>query len=136
MLTIRLARIGKKNRAQFQIVLQEHTVAPGGRHVEVLGSHDPHQKKTVFKEERVKYWLEKGAQASDTIHNLLLNKGIISGEKRKVKMPKKAEAPAEEIKVEEAKEAVKTEEAIAAPMETAPETKTEEKPAEETKSAE
>jgi small subunit ribosomal protein S16 len=87
MLTIRFARTGRRNRAQFQIVLQEHTVAPGGRHVEVLGSHDPHLKKTVLKEERIKYWLSQGVQASDTAFNLLLAKGLASGDKRKVKMP-------------------------------------------------
>lgn len=87
MLAIRFARIGKKNQAQFQIVLQEHSVAPGGRHVEVLGSYDPHQKKTVLKEERIKYWLGQGAQPSDTAYNLLVSKGILTGEKRKVKLP-------------------------------------------------
>jgi len=95
MLTIRLARIGKRNRAQFQIVLQEHTVAPGGRHVEVLGSHDPHQKKTVLKEERIKYWAGQGVQMSDTVHNLFLAKGLVTGDKRKVKMPARNASPSE-----------------------------------------
>jgi small subunit ribosomal protein S16 len=96
MLTIRLARIGKKNKAQFQIVLQEHTVAPGGKHVEVLGSYDPHSKKEVLKAERIKYWVSQGAQVSDTAYNLFVSKGVLEGEKRKVKLPAK--------KVEEAKE--------------------------------
>lgn len=108
MLTIRLARIGKKNKAQFQIVLQEHTVAPGGKHVEVLGSYDPHSKKEVLKAERVKYWVSKGAQVSDTAYNLFVSRGVLEGEKRKVKLPaKKVEeskeapiAPVEEIKAE------------------------------------
>lgn len=97
MLTIRLARIGKRNKAQFQIVLQEHTVAPGGKHVEVLGSYDPHSKKEVLKVERIKYWVTQGAQISDTAYNLFISKGVLTGEKRKVKLPAK--------KVEEAKEA-------------------------------
>jgi small subunit ribosomal protein S16 len=98
MLTIRFARIGKRNKAQFQIVLQEHSVAPGGRHVEVLGSYDPHSKKTVLKEEKIKYWLGQGTQPSDTAFNLLLVKGLVTGDKRKVKMPTKkvAEVPAAE----------------------------------------
>lgn len=104
MLTIRFARVGKKNKAQFRIVLQEHTVAPGGRHVEVLGSYDPHSKQALIKEDRVKYWIKTGAQMSDTVFNLLVSKGVITGEKRKVKIPaKKIE------KAEEGKEAVKTE---------------------------
>jgi len=113
MLTIRFARVGKKNRAQFKIMLQESTVAPGGRHVEVLGSHDPHLKQTVLNEDRIKYWLSKGAQVSDTAHNLFVSKGIISGEKKKVKLPaKKAEEKVEEAAAE-AKPEEKKEEATA-----------------------
>lgn len=93
-------------------MLQESTVAPGGRHVEVLGSYDPHQKVAVIKEERVKYWISQGAQASDTVHNLLVSKGLVTDKKRAVKLPKKAEpaSPAgEEPKAEETKTEEKTE---------------------------
>jgi len=130
MLTIRLARVGKKNRAQFQIVLQEHAIAPGGRHVEVLGSYDPHSKVAVLKEEKIKYWLSKGAQASPTVHNLLVSKSIVSGKKIAVKIPKKKveevkpEAKVEEAKSEEKKEEAKSEEKAAK------EPKIEEKPEE------
>ena len=138
MLTIRFARVGKKNKAQYKIVLQEHTVAPGGRHVEILGSYDPHSKVAVIKEDRVKYWVEKGAQASDSAHNLLVSKGLIKGEKRKVKLPAKpaSEVPAEEVKkTEEPKtEEIKSEEAkIEKPVE---EKKAEEPKAEEVKKEE
>jgi small subunit ribosomal protein S16 len=121
MLTIRLARVGKKNKAQFQIVLQEHAIAPGGRHVEILGSYDPHSKATVLKEEKIKYWLSKGAKASPTVHNLLVSKNIVSGKKIAVKIPKKAEVKSEESKPEEKKDEVAKEEK-------AEESKTEEKP--------
>ena len=128
MLTIRFARVGKRNHAQFKIMLQEHTIAPGGRHVEVLGSYNPHSKEAVIKEDRVKYWVSKGAQMSDTAYNLFVKKGVVSGDKRKVKVPAKKveekapeaeaapEAPkAEEVKAEEAPaEEVKAEEALKA----------------------
>lgn len=121
MLTIRFNRTGKRNRAQFRIVVQEHTVAPGGRHVEVLGSYDPHQKKGEFKADRIKYWMEKGAQVSDSVWNLLVKNKIIEGAKRAVKIRRKpveeeqkpieekAEAK-EEAKKEKKKEEVKAEE--------------------------
>lgn len=133
MLTIRLARVGKKNKAQFQIVLQEHAIAPGGRHVEVLGSYDPHSKVTVLKEEKIRYWLSKGAQASPTVHNLLVSKNIVSGKKIAVKIPKKKveEAAKEEVKPEEKKDEVKPEEKA----EEVKETKTEEKPEEKVEGA-
>jgi small subunit ribosomal protein S16 len=129
MLAIRLARVGKKNKAQFKIVLQDHIIAPGGRHIEILGSYDPHSKLTTFKEERIKYWISQGAQASDTIHNLLISKGIISGKKRGVKIPAKK---VEEVPAEAAKEEVKTEEVKVAEA-SKEEVKKEEKPAEEPK---
>jgi small subunit ribosomal protein S16 len=117
MLTIRFARVGKKNKAQFKILLQESQTAPGGRHVEVLGSYDPHQKNAIIKEERVKFWLERGAQASDTVHNLLVSKGIIQDKKRTVKLPKKEvpvvseeAAPAAEVKEASASAPAPTEE--------------------------
>ena len=89
MLTIRLARVGKNKRAQFKIVLQEHTVAPGGRHIEILGSYDPHLKKSTFKAEKITERISKGAKLSDTVYNLLVSNNIISGKKRKVKIPAK-----------------------------------------------
>lgn len=88
MLTIRFNRTGRKNRPSFRVVLQEHTVAPGGRHIEVLGSYDPYSKKTVLKTERLRYWIGKGAQASDTAHNLLVREGVVAEKKRSIKMPK------------------------------------------------
>jgi small subunit ribosomal protein S16 len=114
MLTIRFARVGKKNRPQFKIMLQEHTIAPGGTHVEILGSYDPHLKKAVLQEERIKYWVSQGAKVSDTAYNLFLKQGVLTGEKRKVKIPaKKAEEVLAEAKIAEAKaeavEAPKTE---------------------------
>jgi small subunit ribosomal protein S16 len=119
MLTIRFARVGKKNKAQFKIMLQESTIAPGGRHIEVLGSYDPHSKEATLKSERINYWVSKGAQMSDTAYNLFVKKGIMTGGKRKVKVPAKkveevvaeAEAPKEAV----AAEAPKAEETVAAP---------------------
>lgn len=138
MLAIRLSRVGKKNKPYFRIILQEHTIAPGGRHVEVLGSYDPHTKKAVLKEDKIKEWILKGAQASDTAYNLFLKNGVINGEKRKVKLPakkeevKKEESPAE-IKEERQKDSsVETEEkkSAEAPMEEKKEEKKEELPGE------
>ena len=93
MLTIRFNRIGKKNKTFFRLVVQEHTIAPGGGHVEILGSYDPHLKKDSLKPERIKYWVAKGVKFSDTAFNFLVSKGLINGPKRIVKLPKKIETP-------------------------------------------
>ena len=105
MLAIRFERVGRKNKAQFRIVLQEHTVAPGGRHIAVLGSYDPHQKKAVLKADKIKEWITKGAQVSDSVYNLLVKEGAIEGKKRAIKMekPKVKEVPVEPAKAEEPK---------------------------------
>lgn len=93
MLTIRFNRVGRKNKAYFRVVVQEHTIAPGGRHVEVLGSYDPHGKKSVLKTDRIQYWIGQGAQPSDTVWNLLVRESVVDGKKRPMKMerPKAAE---------------------------------------------
>ncbi len=116
MLIIRLARVGKRNKAQFKIMVQEKNTAPGGRHVEILGSYNPHSKETVLKKERIDYWLSQGAQTSDTVYNLLVTQKVIEGKKRPVKIPaKKVEKKEEktEEKVEEKKETVEKEETSA-----------------------
>lgn len=122
MLTIRFNRVGKRNKAYFRIVLQEHTVAPGGRHVEVLGSWDPHMKKAVLKADKIKEWIGKGAQVSDTAYNLFVKEGVLEGKKREVKM-KKPEKPAEEAPKEAAPAEAKTEAVPEAKAEPAAEAK-------------
>lgn len=105
MLSIRFSRVGRKNKAQFRIVLQQHTAAPTGGHVALLGSWDPHQKVAVLKAEKIKEWIAKGAQVSDSVYNLLVSQGVIEGKKRAIKMEKPvvAEVVVEEVKTEEAK---------------------------------
>ncbi len=88
MLMIRFNRTGRKNRPNYRVVVQEHTTAPGGRHIEVLGSYDPYSKKAVLEGGRARYWIGKGAQLSDTAYNLFVREGILAGKKRGVKMPK------------------------------------------------
>jgi len=121
MLKIRLTRRGKKNSAFFRVVVAEHTAPIKGGFLEVLGFLNPHTKEKNFKADRIKYWIEKGAQCSDTVHNLLVSNGVINGPKRAVKLKKK---PTEEKKEETSEK--KPEEAA----EAKPEVKETEKPAE------
>ena len=75
MLAIRLARIGKKKRPFYRVVVTEKTRPRNGRFVEIVGTYDPLQKPAAVQldAERVKYWLSKGAQPSDTVRSLLRN---------------------------------------------------------------
>lgn len=100
MLTIRLTRRGKKNQPFFKVVLiDKKRSTKGGRAVEILGFVDPLNKKISLKKDRIIYWISKGAQASDTIHNLLVSEKIIEGKKiNSVKAVLKPEDKSKEIK--------------------------------------
>lgn len=63
--------------------------------MEILGSFNPVKHQSVFKKERIQYWISQGAQASDTVQNMLIKQGIIKGKKVSVhkvasKAPEKA----------------------------------------------
>ncbi len=116
MLKIRMQRIGRKNMPAFRIIVAEHTRGPKtGNIVEKVGTYNPKTKERALNAERIKYWLSVGAQASGTVHNMLITDGVISGKKVNVlpkkTVPKKEEAageaaPAAEPVVEEKKEVV------------------------------
>ncbi len=91
MLTIKLARRGKKNQPFFHLIILEKHKDPFGDYLEKLGFWNPRTKKGEFKKERILYWLSKGAQLTDSVHNLLVNQGIIKAEKRKIKIRHKKE---------------------------------------------
>src|SRR3989344_6727614 len=81
MLVIRFQRVGRKNDPAFRIVVVEKRSKPKSGEREILGSYHPKTKAVTLKGERILYWLSKGAKPSDTVHNLLVSKGIASGSK-------------------------------------------------------
>ena len=101
MLMIRLQRVGRKNIPTFRVVLTDkRNSTKSGKYVEVLGAYDP--RKGGIKQldgAKIKHWLSMGAQATGTMHNLLLSEKIITGKKvnvlpRKSPPKKEEEAPA------------------------------------------
>lgn len=90
MLKIRLQRIGRKNEAQFRAVLTDSkNSTKSGKFLEILGTYNPKSGVANFKADRVKEWIGKGAQATDTVHNFLVHHKIVDGKKRNV-LSKKA----------------------------------------------
>jgi small subunit ribosomal protein S16 len=92
MLKIRLQRVGRKHEPKFRVVLTDSKNSPkSGKYLEVLGSYDSRlvHKKEEIKAERVKYWMSKGAQLSETLHNLFVDLKIIEGKKVNV-LPRKS----------------------------------------------
>lgn len=112
MLAIRLTRVGKKKDASFRvIVIDSKRKVQAGNYLEMVGSYDPRVDRAELNAERIKHWISQGAKPSDTVHNLLVTKGIIDAKKINV-LPKKTvekapepEAPAAEAAPEAAAEA-------------------------------
>lgn len=127
MLMIRLQRIGRKNEAHFRmVVLPKHKGPKTQKYVDIVGSYNPKLGRVQVDADKIKKWLENGAQPSDTVRNMLITEGIMEGRKVNVlpkKRPtKKRNAPEEEEVKEEAPKAEAEPDA---------ETPTEEAPAEE-----
>jgi small subunit ribosomal protein S16 len=104
MLTIRLQRAGKKNKADFRIVLAQKTSASQKKFVEVIGSYNPHTKNLQIRDkDRLSYWIDdQHVELSPTVQNLLISKEIIKGEKAKAFTLPKKEVVAEETPAEPA----------------------------------
>ncbi len=96
MLAIKFKRIGKKHQPSFRIIIAEKRSKMVGTNVEDIGWYSPLSKKFELKKDRVTYWISKGAQPTDTVHNFLVKEGVLSAPKRAVhKKSKKAEIKAE-----------------------------------------
>ncbi len=96
MLKIRLQRTGRKNDPHFRLIVAESTLKPKTtQFAEIVGTYNVKAGIFEAKADRVKHWMSVGAQATPTVHNLLISKGIIEGKKVNV-LPKKSPVAKEE----------------------------------------
>ncbi len=125
MLAIKLQRIGKKHQPSFRIVVAEKRSKLGGPPVEDLGAYNPQTKAVTVDKEKVAHWLSVGAQATPTVHNLLVKAGAVLGPKIAVKINKPkaaAETPAAPVATAvNMEEPAKAEEAAKTEAKTGPE---------------
>ena len=77
MLKIRLKRAGKKRQPSYRIVLMDNRTKRDGYAIEELGFYNPITKQFKLNISRILIRLEQGAQPSETIKNLLINKNIL-----------------------------------------------------------
>lgn len=97
MLTIRFQRAGKKNKAEFRIVLAEKESSASKKFAEILGYYNPRTKDFAIKEDRLQYWMSQRVPLSPTVHNLFVTKKLIDAVKVKAfSIPPKKEEPAAE----------------------------------------
>jgi small subunit ribosomal protein S16 len=73
MLAIRLARVGAKKQAAYRVVVMEKSRPRNSRSVEIVGHYNPRRNPTelLLHQERIQYWLSKGAQPSDRVRLLI-----------------------------------------------------------------
>ncbi|TBY40110.1 30S ribosomal protein S16 [Rhizobium leguminosarum bv. viciae] len=86
-LKIRLARGGSKKRPYYHVVLADARSPRDGRFLENLGSWNPmlakdDEKRVQLNAERIKHWIENGAQPTDRVLRFLDEAGVA---KREVK---------------------------------------------------
>ncbi len=70
---IRLTRKGTKKKPFYRIVAADIEAPRDGRFLEALGTYDPMTEPAgvVLKQDRIAYWLEKGAKPSTTVQSIL-----------------------------------------------------------------
>lgn len=75
--SIRLMKIGKKNYPTYRIIAIDKRKKRNSRYIEKIGVYNPHTNPYTLKinQERLDYWLTKGAQLSEGLKKLLSKKG-------------------------------------------------------------
>ena len=107
MLKLRLSMGGTKKRPVYKIVVADSRFARDGRFIEKLGFFNPllpkeKKERIGLQPERIKYWLDKGAQPTTRVARIL-------GEKELMPMPEKGNNPLKAIPKKERKKESKEE---------------------------
>ncbi len=78
---IRLRRMGAKGRPFYRVVVADARSPRDGRFIEELGYYDPLTEPATVKveAERVREWLRRGAQPTDSVRRLLRQAGVETG---------------------------------------------------------
>ncbi len=80
MVKIRLKRIGAKKAPFYRVVVADSRSPRDGKFIEEIGTYDPMADPSIFTvdAEKVKSWIAKGAQATDTVKALLKKNGSLA----------------------------------------------------------
>ncbi len=75
---IRLQRGGRKNYAFYSIVIADVRAPRDGKFTEKIGTYNPNTNPATvdLNFERALYWVECGAQPTDTVRNILKGEGV------------------------------------------------------------
>jgi len=99
---LRLRRIGRTKIPVYSIVAADQRNARDGRYIEDIGRYFPLREpaEVRLEEDRALYWLENGAQPSDTVRSILRRRGLMLHHhlKKKGESPDKIEEAVEEFR--------------------------------------
>ena len=75
---IRLARVGSKKNPVYRVVVADSRSPRDGRFIEIIGRYNPQSDPSIIDldEAKVKDWIAKGAQPSESVRRLLKAKGM------------------------------------------------------------
>ncbi len=75
MVRIRLRRTGSTKQASYRVIVADQHSPRDGHFIENVGHYNPRTNPPTFEinRERVAYWLENGAQPSDSVAQMLRN---------------------------------------------------------------
>ena len=75
---IRLARVGSKKNPVYRVVVADARSPRDGRFIEIVGRYNPQTDPSTIEldEAKVKDWMSKGAQPTDSVRRLLKAKGL------------------------------------------------------------
>ena len=75
---IRLQRHGRKGYAFYSIVIADVRAPRDGKFTEKIGTYNPNTNPATvdLKFDRALYWVETGAQPTDTVRNILSDEGV------------------------------------------------------------
>ena len=73
--------MGRKKKPIWAVVAADSRAPRDGKFIEDLGRYYPQEEpsRVELREDRVKYWLNVGAQPTDTVRNLLSRRGVLLG---------------------------------------------------------
>jgi small subunit ribosomal protein S16 len=72
-----MKRLGRKGHPTYRVVVQDSRQSPSsGKYVALLGSYDPHTKKSTLIKDKAEFYLKHGAQPSDRVISLLKTEKI------------------------------------------------------------
>jgi small subunit ribosomal protein S16 len=78
---VRLTRVGSKKNPIWRVVVADQRSPRDGRVIEQIGRYNPQTdpSEVVLDRERLQYWLDRGAQPTDTVRRLMrINAGNAS----------------------------------------------------------